>query len=353
MHVGLSVLRAMEKITTLSLRELMSALWSVVAAFCAYFLRLDIQKFILLCIAGDTFLLLWILFQIRTPLPLFSFFRAWFVLKKFIGYSAPLIFNSLFLWFTKSIDRILIVNLIGLSAVSVYGVSLQISNILSIVLNPINFVLFPRVITSWNMGKKDDVNHFFSRALTLTLVCSIPILVGLLVVSDSLILLLAGKSYATGKVLTLFFLLSVLASMIYQNHLYAIHLVEKTYLLPILFIMTAAMNFVLGYFLTRSSGLLGAVIARFCTFGFMALAVTVWSRKYIQFKLPWMLIGKVLIISLIMGACVSWMPMRSWFQLATVVGTACLIYGVLLLSTGVITKRDLLSFRREFLWKKV
>ncbi|HBE44896.1 MAG TPA: hypothetical protein DDW17_05430 [Deltaproteobacteria bacterium] len=351
MHVGLSVLRAMEKITTLSLRELMSALWTVFSAVCAYLLGLDIEKFIWLCIAGDTALLLWILFQIRTPLPLTSLLRAWLVLKKFIGYSAPLIINSLFLWFTKSIDRILIVNLIGLSAVSIYGVALQITNVMSIVLSPINFVLFPRVIASWNMKKKDDVNHFFSLALTMTIACSIPMLVGLLVVSDSLILLLAGKGYHTGKLLILFFLLAELAIMIYQNHLYAIHLVEKTYLLPVLFVLTAAMNFMLGYFLTRSIGLLGAVIARFCTFGFMALVVTVWSRKYIRFEIPWILIGKMLIISLVMGGCVYWMPMSTWPQLATVVGAGCLIYAALLFGTGIVTKDALSSFKREFLWK--
>jgi O-antigen/teichoic acid export membrane protein len=349
MHVGLSVLRAMEKITILSLRELLSALCTVVSAVCAFFFGLEIHNFILLCIVGDTLLLLWTLVQIGVPFPFTSLRNTLIVLKKFIPYSAPLILNSIFLWFTQSLDRLLIVNLIGLSAVGIYGVSLQVANILSVVLNPINFVLFPRVIASWNMGNKEDVNKFFSKALTLTLIFSIPVLIGLFVVSDGLIQLLAGRNYAAGSVLVLFFLFSVLASMIYQNHLYVIHLVEKTYLLPFLFIFTASMNLILGYFLTKAFGLTGAVIARFCTLFFMAAAVTCWSHKFIQFKLPWMLILKVLIISVIMGACVFLMPMNSWSQIMIVVVAGCLICAILFFFTGVVTKKTILSLKREFL----
>ena len=106
MQIGLAVLRSQESITTLSIRELLSALWLVGAVSFAYLIDLDIQRLILICITGDAILLVWLLFQIGVPFPITSFFKSVADVRKFLPYSLPLIFNSLFLWFTTSIDRL-------------------------------------------------------------------------------------------------------------------------------------------------------------------------------------------------------------------------------------------------------
>jgi len=348
MQIGLAVLRSQERITTLSVRELLSALWLVGAVFVAYLTELDIQRLVLICIAGDTILLVWILFQIGVSFPIIALTKSISVVRKFLPYSLPLIFNSLFLWFTRSIDRFLIVHLVSLASVSIYGVTLQVSHLLSIVLNPINFVLFPRVTSSWNLKNKDEVSHFFSQAISLTLILSAPIIVGLLIISDGLILLLAGQDYATRKSLILYLLLSGLAAMIYQNHLYVIHLVEKTYFLPLLFISTAMINYVLCYFFVLKFGIAGAAIARFITFWIMALIVTFWAGKYIKLAIPWYAILKIVLISIAMGISISWMPTNTWLQLVITVSTGVVVYLALLCIFRVLTVEKLLAIKREF-----
>jgi O-antigen/teichoic acid export membrane protein len=348
MQIGLVVLRSKEKIITLSIRELISSLWLIGSVAIAYYIRLDVSRLISLCIIGDTILLIWTMMQIRIPFPILSPIKAFHNVRKYFSYTTPLIFNSLFLWFTKSIDRFLIIHLIGLAAMSVYGVSLQISNLLAIFLSPINYVLFPRVIAAWQPSNPDEAAKYFSQALTITLAFSAPIIVGLLVTSGGLIPLLAGPAYKSSSVLVLFLLSSIFSMMIYQNHLYVIHLVQKTYYLPFLFLFTALMNFCLGYIFVANYGLTGAACAKCITMIIMASAVTIWAKKYITFSLPWMIIIKTTIASILMGFIVIMLPMQTWIQLLVAISSGVIIYLLLLIMLRVISFGMILKYCRLY-----
>ncbi|MDY0186484.1 MAG: lipopolysaccharide biosynthesis protein [Syntrophus sp. (in: bacteria)] len=349
MHIGFVVLRSQERIKTLSLRELLSTLWLISAVTVAYLLRIDVNYLVVICIIGDSVLLIWILIQIGVPFPLRRPDLAFYLVKKYVPYSAPLIVNSLFLWFTKSVDRLLIIHLLGLSYMGVYGVSLQISNLLAVVLSPINYVLFPRAAASWRPDNTEEASRYFSQAATLTLVFGAPVIVGLYVISKGLIPLLAGQDYSVSPDLVGYLMFSGLALMIYQNHLYVIHLMEKTYLLPALFIFTAVVNYILGYVLISHIGLLGAGIARFVTFFVMAFIISLWARRYITFSLPWRLILKIIAISILMGICISWMPVQSWLNLILTTLAGVSLYLVLLIVTRVVTRQHMAQIKK--LWK--
>jgi O-antigen/teichoic acid export membrane protein len=215
-------------------------------------------------------------------------------------------------------------------------------------LGPITFVLFPRSVAAWNLNKKAEVNEIFSQAISLTLILSLPAIVGLFVVSRGLVTLLAGKNYSTSNDLVLFLLLAGLATVIYQNHIFIIHLIEKTFFLPLLFISTATINYVLCYLFVLKFGITGAAVARFVTYGIMALIVTIWGRKYIKFTIPWWTIFKVALASIIMGVSISWMPVDTVLQLAGVVVSGALVYILMLFIFRVLTFERLNSLKGRF-----
>jgi O-antigen/teichoic acid export membrane protein len=348
MRVGLSVLRSQEKISTLSVREFLSAVWLVLSVFLAYRLSLGLETLMLICLTGDTILLIWILIQIGVPVPFISPKEAIAIIRKFLPYSAPLIFNTLFLWLTRSIDRFLIVQMLGLSLVSIYGVAFQLASLLFIVLRPINFVLFPRVSSAWTKGDKNDVSRYFSQSLTLTLILSTPLLIGILSTSEGLIRLLAGEKYISEQGLILCLLVACLASMVYQNHLYVVHLVEKTFLLPFLFVSTSIINLIIGYFLILKTGLIGAAISRAFTLGFMALVVTIWARRHIKFHINWSLVLRVGLASLIMGLALKWISMDSWESLFIKILTGSVIFVLSLVPLRVLTRTNLMMLKNQF-----
>jgi len=345
MHIGLTVLRSQEKIKSLSFRELLSTLWMILSASVAYLLRLDVNTLVVFCIIGDIILLVWTMVQIGIPCPLLSPISAIRQVKKYFPYTTPLIFNSLFAWFTTSIDRILIIHLIGLASMGLYGVSLQMATLLGVVLGPINYVLFPRVAAAWKPDRKDEASKYFSQALTMTLTFSAPVIIGLLFVSPGLISLLAGPGYSSTTGLIFFLLISRLANMVFQNHLYVIHLTEKTYFLPILFIFTASLNYALGYFLISKFSLIGAGLARCATMMVMAAIITVWARKYIGFSLPWALIMKTFTAALLMGVIIYSLPTHTWEQLIVVTLSGIMVYGFLLIIFRVINMDTLAKIR--------
>jgi O-antigen/teichoic acid export membrane protein len=288
------------------------------------------------------------LIEIGTPIPIASFREIVFVLKRFLPYSAPLILATGFLWLTRSIDRFLIVQLLGLASVSIYGVAFQVASLLFFVLGPINFVLFPRVSECWGRGDKDEVNRYFSQGLTLTLILGAPVIAGIFLTSGGVIKILAGQTYISGQGLMLLLLLSCLASMVYQNHLYVIHLVEKTYLLPILFISTSLLNLTLGYFLVSKTGLIGAAVSRTLTLVIMAAIVTIWARHYVRFQVSWFLLARVLIASLIMTAAIYWMPMDTIEDLMMKIASGVMVFTLCLILLRVTNKENFILLRRQF-----
>lgn len=339
--IGLETLRSQEKIATVSIRETLSSLWLVGGVVLAYLMNLKIQDIILICMIGDSIILIWILFQIGVPIPFNSLFNSIKTVRKIFSYSLPLIFNSLFLWFTGSIDRLIIVNFLGLSAVSIYGVTLQVSLLLSVFLSPITFVLFPRSITAWSLNNKEDVNKAYSHSLSLTLILGLPALVGITIISKGIIPILAGKNYSTDRSLIFFLLLANLAHIVYQNHISIIHLVEKTYFLPILFLSTAVINYFFCYFFVVKYGIRGAAVSRFIAYATMSLVVTVWGRRYIKFTIPWWVIFKMTIASALMGSILLFMPMNNWLQLLITVISGVFIYMTLIFMFKIFTIKQL------------
>lgn len=347
-HIGLSVYRAREQIGMLSVREFISTTWMITAVCVSYSLRLNINFLLFLCLIGDALILVWILIQIGIQFPLISIKAGFLNIRIFFNYSIPLIFNSFFLWFTQSIDRFLIVHLIGLGFVGIYGVNFQVASLVFSVLKPINFVLFPRASSAWNKGDSKLVNQSFSQAVTFTLMLSIPFIVGLLVISEGFIGLLAGEEYFNGFVIILFLLLSCLASMIYQNHLYVIHLVEKTHFLLVLFIFTSVFNLIFGYGLILKFQIIGAALARLLSLLVMAVIVTIFARKHVSFNINWSLIARVTIASFLMGSLINWIPIDSWGDLLMKVGSGITIFVLFLFVLRVVTKKNMMALKIQF-----
>jgi len=302
-----------------------------------------------MCLVGDFLLLLWILFQCGVAFPFMGLTKSFKEVKKYLSFSIPLTFSSLFLWLTRSLDRLLIVHFMSLAAASVYGVSFQLANLLFAFLRPVNFVLFPKVSNAWNESSQKEVDQFFSQALTYTLVVGIPVIVGIAVLSDDVIQILAGGKYRSSYSLIVWLLLSCLISMIYQNHLYIVHLIRKTYHLPAIFIISALLNLLMGLFFVPQMGLIGAAISRTAALLFMASAVTIWARRHVSFCINWFLIIKVWASAVMMGIAIYLLPLpQTIFMLVCkiLLGTGLIL--LLLAVTRVITISSMKLLAKQF-----
>lgn len=345
MQVGLAVLRSREKIVSLSIREALSAVWMVVSVTIAYWLQLDMVTLIVLCILGDVALLAWVLAQIGFALPKVFSYKSFYLNRKYIVYSLPLVAGFLLLWITNSIDRFVIVHMLGLDNVATYGVMSQYCTLLTAVLNPINFVLFPKVAACWEAKDKSGVQRYFSQAFALSFLLGAPCIVGLWAISDGVIPLLAGREYLASPLVILFILLSLLLARIYVGNQYVFHLLNKTYLLPFIYGATAAMSFGLCYVFTLRWGLVGAGLSRFVTFLAAASILSIVVRRKIPSTIPFAVCLKAAGAALAMGGVVYWLPKTTWPQLLICIAAGASVYFGLLFLLGVLKLSMLLHLK--------
>jgi O-antigen/teichoic acid export membrane protein len=166
--------------------------------------------------------------------------------------------------------------------------------------------------------------------------------------ADGFIRLLAGADYFGGTALIFLLLLSCVASMLYQNNLYVIHLVEKTYLLPVLFVSSSVFNLLLGYLLTTKFGLIGAALSRTITLGLMAAAVTLFAWRHIKFQVNWNLVLRVGLASILMGLTIYWIPMDSWYVLTLKVLIGVATFSFYLYILRVATRENIIALKGQF-----
>ncbi len=344
LQIAMAVLRVENRIGKVSIRELISAGWLVGAVFFASKFHWSIEQLVVFCIIGDGLICIWIMIETNIFCPFTFRKEAYADIKKYVTYSGPLIVTGILVWFTLSIDRIYLANLLDLETVSKYGVTLLIASMMAIALNPINFVLYPRLTKSWNSSKHVGVKDWFSQSLYLTVLLGAPSFVGIYIISDTVIGLIAGDNYKTDKILMLYLLFSIFFRTIYSSFINLVLLLENTAILPFLHIFSVASTAGLGYFLILQYGIEGAGMARFIVFSTLAIFVCYWAHSIVQFNISWWLIARIILAAMIMGVTLHSLPQNNWFQLGLIVGTGLVIYVFCLLLLRVISKKNIMEF---------
>jgi O-antigen/teichoic acid export membrane protein len=337
LQVALAVFRAQMRIVTLSVREFLSALWLILCAVIAWHFSLGIETLLLICIAGDTVILIWVLQQVRSTLSISFSLSNWELLKRYFKYSLPLVVSFFFSWLVHSVDRFCIVKMLGLEHLGMYGIAFYISNVVVCLLNPVNYVLFPKISREWERGKIADAFVCFSKAYGLIALMGIPAIVGICALYKNVVILLAGPQYLASWHLVLFLSLSVVLDRLCVTSTYVYHLLNKTYILPLIRAMTSMFSLTLCWLLTTRLGLLGAGMSRFLTFLFVLSFLVLWLRRKVPLHVPVKTILKAAGASMAMGVVVFLCPKETGPEVVFAVIAGALVYFVLLFLLSVLT----------------
>ena len=343
LQVALAVFRAQMKIVTLSVRELLSALWLILCAVIAWYFRLGIEALLLMCITGDAVILIWVLLQVRFTLSISFSLSTWGPLKKYFKYSLPLVISFFFSWLASSVDRFYVVKMLGLEHVGIYGIAYYVSNVVVCLLNPVNYVLLPKISREWERGRTGDAFVFFSKAYGLIALLGVPAVVGICALYQKVVTLLAGPQYLASWHLVLFLSLSVVLDRLCITSTYVYHLLNKTYVLPAIRAMTSLCSLTLCWLLTTRFGLLGAGMSRFLTFLLVLLFLVLWLRRKVPLHVPVKMILKATGASLTMGVIVFVCPKETALEMVLAVMIGALVYFLLLFLLAVVTLESLLS----------
>lgn len=248
-------------------------------------------------------------------------------LKKYLQFSIPQIPSGILLWIIDSSDRYFITNILNLTQTGIYSASYALGTTISAFYIPISFVVFPLISRFWENKNIEDVKRYLEYSTKIFLTLAIPSVVGLLIVSEPLLVLLSSSDFVSGGgFLTFLIALGMLFFGLYQINLYVICLVEKTHAIPVIAFLGALINIILNLVLIPQIGIMGAAVSTTIAYFLLALIILVWAKNEIDYTVNLVFLSKIIIASILMGLALKILPINTIIDLFIVIVVGLLIY---------------------------
>ncbi len=221
--------------------------------------------------------------------------------KEYLGFSIPQIPQGLILWILQSSDRYFIVYYLGIAQVGIYSASYNVGAFTAIFYTPISYVLYPTISRYWELQDMSRVKLYMEYSTKLFLLLAVPASVGLFFFSKQLLTSLATAEFAIGGMLTLLVAIGTLMLGIYQINVFIILLAKKTKWIPVICAVSAAINIGLNFTLIPMIGIMGGAISTLLAYFSLAVFVTLWARREVDYYLDFVFISKCVIASIVMA----------------------------------------------------
>jgi O-antigen/teichoic acid export membrane protein len=277
-------------------------------------------------------------------------------LKEFLAFSVPQIPVSILAWVMSASDRYFITHYLNLSDTGIYASSNSLAGLIALLYFPIGYVLYPIVSKIWEQKNKTDTKIYFEYSIKLFLTLAIPAVVGLSMCSQILLKALTTSEYLAGITLVLLIAISQVFMGIYQINEYIVYLVKQTKWLPLIIVISAGVSIGLNIALIPYFGITGAAISKIFAFFVLALIVTIWLKKVINYNYNFIYIGKVVSASLLMAVCLYFQKINGIFGilLDIIIGLGVFVIAMLLMKAFTEQDKQLLkkTFNEVLLWRR-
>jgi len=254
-------------------------------------------------------------------------------LGHFLAFSVPQIPGGVLLWILNASDRYFIAHLINLSQAGIYSASYTLGSLLSLFVNPINFVLFPTITKFWEQNEPSRVRSYLEYSTKLFLTLAIPGAVGLYMLSQPLLKILTTSEYAVGASLVLLIALGITLYGVYQINVWVIYLIKKTKWLPLMIGVAAAANAGINIALIPRYGIMGAAISTIVSYFVLATIMTIWAMRVVHYKLDYSFLSKIVVASLAMALCLRFIKVNGALSIfsAVIAGGTTFVLGLFVL----------------------
>lgn len=228
--------------------------------------------------------------------------------KELLKYGLPLILTLSINLIIHTTDRFMLMYFSGTIEVAEYTATYNITQqTILFAMSILNLAAFPRIIKKYenanNIETKKEMLHYFK----IFFVLMIPALLGVVVLSEEIVLLLIGDAYqGVGQYLLPVLLVSVFlqGTKLYYFDM-SFHISGKTKLQSYSVILGLILNIVLNYILIPTYGPMGAAIATLCSSLFSLLIGIILSRNSFPVPFDYQIIFKIVIATSIMTFIVS------------------------------------------------
>ena len=295
--------------------------WVIVGMMCVYLI------FIL-------YLLFNIIREVGFPVPNFS------GLSGFLAFSVPQIPTGILTWIMSVSDRYFITHFIDLSQTGIYASSSTLAGLISLFYFPIGYVLLPVVSRTWEQNKKAETKVYFEYSTRLFLTLAIPGAVGLSMLSQTLLVVLTTPEYLAGITLVLLIAISQIFEGMFQLNTYIVYLVKQTKWLPLMIVTSTGISIGLNVALIPYIGIVGAAISKIVAYFLLAIIVTIWANKALNYEINLGYIAKIICASMVMAVCLYFLNIGGIIGFVISVITGLTVFVILMILMKAFTQQD-------------
>ena len=205
----------------------------------------------------------------------------------------------------NTMDKIMVGQILDTTSVGLYENSEKIINIPINLLAAISTVMLPRMSFLMSDNKEKQAKQYIGRTMDLIMLIAMPMAVGIIILAEEIISIYLGDDFL-GAVVLVRLLAILIPIKMWANIIRTQYLLpnekDKTYTLSVL--AGAIVNFILNFFLIRTAGVKGAVIATIVAEISVCIIQTITASKNLQIK-EYLKVGmKYMLKSVIMGVLV-------------------------------------------------
>jgi len=269
-----------------------------------------------------------------------------------LRFSIPMMVFQLILYLSDSVDRLIVLNLLGVTKLGIYTVALTGAMSMTIILNlPLQATLIPGMSEIYAKAGVDRVSKSFTISTRYISILFIPICVGLAVLSPLALFILAGSKYLEATIPLSVISIS-LALFGYSTALIsALTVLEETLKVTISVLLASISGLVLNFLLVPYLGINGASISRIIMYSLMVLLLIFFSLKFMRVSFDKSSILKASISSIIMASVLFLIAINTGYRilfapLYLIIGFV--VYGSILGLLGGIKKNDIRFLAKIF-----
>jgi O-antigen/teichoic acid export membrane protein len=262
------------------------------------------------------------------------------------AYGAPLVVSNLAVWILSLSDRYVIGLFRDTAEVGVYSLSYNVAD-KSLMLLVSLFLLAwgPIGMRIWETQGEPESRRFVTEATRLYLLLSVPLVVGLSVLSRLVVAIMAGDEYERGYRIMPYVLSGVVLLGLEQRYQSGLLFHKRTSLITLSATAAGVLNLFLNILFIPTYGYVAAAVTTLVSY-VAHVSLTRWfSRRFFVWEFPRRSLFNVLVASGVMGGLVhiladtiEWPPI---VVLLLCAGLGSVIYAVALLALGEFSRQEL------------
>lgn len=270
----------------------------------------------------------------------------WQTARATFVYGMPLVVSNLAAWILSLSDRYIIGLFRDNQEVGVYSLSYNIADKSLTLLVALFFMAAaPIGMRIWENRGVPESRRFATDVTRLFLVACIPLVVGLSVLSKSVIGIMAGAGYEDGHRIMPYVLFGVLLLGIGQRYQMGLLFQKQTSLITVATVVAGLLNVLLNVLFVPDYGYFAAAITTLASYAVLLLAMVWLSRRVFVWDFPWKSMVNVALASGVMAIFVygAEYAIRPAPLAALLVGASVgtIVYGLMLLALREFSSQEL------------